>query len=196
MRGLAAHAIYNMSKEEYEFKQRQKRAEGLKQQKMRSLKKWGRAAIVLSVLISAVAAGAIHFGKSAQGGQKGSVHENAVLATSGVHWHPQLSIKIKGQEQEIPGNIGLGITESPTHTHEADGIIHLEFAGRVTEDNARLGKFFEVWGKTFNRDCIFDNCNGPDGQLKMLVNGAPNDQFEDYVMRDGDQIEIIFEQPD
>ena len=180
-----------MSKEEYELKQRQKEGERQKEKRTHSLKKWGKVTAILVVFLALAATGAIHFGKSAQ---KGPVHENAVLATAGVHWHPHLSIKIRGQEQAIPAGIGLGITEeSPLHTHEADGIIHLEFAGRVTEDDARLGKFFQVWGKTFNSECIFENCNGPDGHLKMFVNGQPNTQFGDYIMRDGDQIEIIFE---
>jgi len=120
--------------------------------------------------------------------------ESAVLAPNGIHWHAHLSIKILGQEQEIPAGIGLGVVENPIHTHEPDGVIHMEFSGRVTEDDIRLGKFFKIWGKTFNKDCIFDKCSGPEGQLKMFVNGQENFDFENYVMRDGDRIEIIFQE--
>lgn len=119
--------------------------------------------------------------------------KSELISTSGIHWHPHLSIKILGEEQKIPGGIGLGIAENPIHTHNPDGIIHLEFAGRVTENDVRLGRFFQVWGKTFNKDCIFDKCSGPEGQLKMLVNGKENFDFENYIMRDRDQIEIIYE---
>ena len=80
------------------------------------------------------------------------------------------------------------------HTHEADSVIHMEFSGLVREDDIRLGRFFEIWGKKFNRDCIFDKCNGPEGRLKMFVNQQPNYQFENHIMRDRDKIEIIFEQ--
>ena len=119
--------------------------------------------------------------------------ESEIIARNGIHWHPELSIKILGQKMEIPVNIGLGITERPIHTHEDTGIIHLEFSGFVRKDDIRLGEFFKVWGKTFHKDCIFDKCSGPEGQLKMLVNGESNSEFEDYIMRDKDKIEIIFE---
>ncbi len=179
-----------MQKEEYELKQRQKEAERQKEAKAHALKKMGKRTAILLILFLVILAGAIYIRKTAS---RVAVRENEQLSTSGIHWHPHLSIKIKGQEQEIPAGIGIGVAHQPIHTHEADGIIHLEFAGRVTENDARLGKFFAVWGKRFDGECIFDNCSGQDGQLKMFVNGQPSDRFADYIMRDGDQIEIIFE---
>jgi len=124
---------------------------------------------------------------------KFSAPEGDIVARNGLHWHPELSIKILGENQEIPEGIGLAPVELPIHTHDEHGIIHLEFSGIVREDDIRLGEFFKVWGKTFNKDCIFDKCSGPDGQLSMLVNGKENSEFENYLMRDGDKIEIIFE---
>ncbi|HDY69115.1 MAG TPA: hypothetical protein ENH85_15170 [Candidatus Scalindua sp.] len=123
-----------------------------------------------------------------------STPESKIISKQGIHWHADLSIKILGRYQGIPGNIGIGITELPVHTHEADSVIHMEFSGLVREDDTRLGRFFEIWGKKFNRDCIFDKCNGPEGRLKMFVNQQPNYQFENHIMRDRDKIEIIFEQ--
>ncbi len=116
-----------------------------------------------------------------------------IVAVNGIHWHPELAILIKNQKQEIPANIGLGITESPIHTHDATGIIHLEFSGAVTKENIKLGSFFKVWGKTFNHECIFNYCNGIAGSVKMLVNGKMNNEFENYEMHDGDKIEIRYE---
>ena len=63
----------------------------------------------------------------------------------------------------------------------------------VKKDDIKLGKFFDIWGKTFNKACIFDKCSGSDGQVNMLVNGELNSEFENYTMKDGDKIEIIFE---
>jgi hypothetical protein len=123
-----------------------------------------------------------------------STPESKIISKQGIHWHADLTIRILGRYQVIPGNIGIGITELPVHTHEADGVIHMEFFGLVREDDIRLGRLFENWGKKFNRDCIFDKCNGPEGQLKMFVNQESNYQFENYIMRDRDKIEIIFEQ--
>jgi hypothetical protein len=119
--------------------------------------------------------------------------ESAIISDEGIHWHTELSITILGQEQVIPGNVGLGITEQPIHTHDEGNIIHLEFAGSVKEDDIRLGRFFEVWGRQFNQNCIFTNCNGDEGTVKMFVNGEPNFEFENYVMRHEDKVAIIFE---
>lgn len=175
-----------------ELKQQRRLERERVRQKVRFRQKTKKIAlIVVSVLIIAAgaAAGIWRLGLRSEP----SAPEPKIISTNGIHWHPHLSIKINGEAKEIPSGIGLGITERPIHTHEADGVIHLEFPGRVTEDDVRLGKFFEIWGKTFNSNCIFDKCSGPEGQLQMLVNGQPNFDFENYVMRDGDKIEIIYE---
>ncbi len=115
------------------------------------------------------------------------------ISHTGLHWHPELAISIHGKREAIPASIGLGALHNPVHTHDDDNVIHLEFQGLVRKDDLRVGEFFEVWGKTFNRDQILDYRNGPEGTVKMLVNGQPNDQFENYVMQDKDKIEIRYE---
>ena len=125
--------------------------------------------------------------------KKTAPKESEIISQKGIHWHAQLIIKIFGQRQEIPALVGLAKGEKPIHTHEADGVIHLEFNGLVKKEDIKLGRFFEIWDKKFSRDCIFDKCSGAAGQLKMLVNGQPNSEFENYPMRDGDKIEITFE---
>ncbi|MEK7131616.1 MAG: hypothetical protein AAB797_02695 [Patescibacteria group bacterium] len=118
---------------------------------------------------------------------------DGVVSRRGLHLHPKLDIYIKGQLQEIPADVGIGAIHKPIHTHDRDNIIHLEFSGLVTLDNTRLQEFFKIWGKQFNSNCIFDNCNGPSGTVKMLVNGQPNDEFEKYPMKNKDKIEIRYE---
>ena len=117
-----------------------------------------------------------------------------IISKKGIHWHADLTIKVLGKYQNVPGSIGIAITELPVHTHEADNVIHMEFFSLVRDNDIRLGRFFEIWGKKFNRDCIFDKCNGPEGRLKMFVNQESNYQFENHIMRDRDEIEIIFQQ--
>ena len=109
----------------------------------------------------------------------------------GMHIHPNVRIVIKGEEQTIPANIGIqpGCMR-PIHTHDDSGTLHLEFPG---EQDVRLGQFFAVWGKTFNKNCIFDRCNSPEGTVKFFVNGQPNEEHENYPMKDGDKIEIRYE---
>ncbi len=116
-----------------------------------------------------------------------------IISRNGLHWHPELSIYIKGQKQEIPADIGLGFREEPIHTHDAMGVIHLEFSGLVVREDAKLANFFQIWGKQFNSNCIFKFCNGSEGKIKFSVNGKENNEFENYIMRDGDKIEIKYE---
>ncbi|MBI2626297.1 MAG: cupredoxin domain-containing protein [Candidatus Nealsonbacteria bacterium] len=124
---------------------------------------------------------------------KFSAPESDIVARNGLHWHSNLSINILGEAQDVPAGLGLGrLPHNPMHTHDRDNVIHMEFSGTVREDNLLLEKFFEIWGKQFNKDCIFDKCSGPDGNLKMMVNGKENSNFDNYMMRDDDKIEIIF----
>lgn len=124
---------------------------------------------------------------------KSSTPESDIISRNGLHWHSNLNINILGEAQDIPAGLGLErLPHNPMHTHDRDNVIHLEFSGTVKKDDLRLARFFEVWGKQFNKDCVFDKCSDPDGQLKMLVNGKENIEFENYVMQDEDKIEIIF----
>lgn len=122
-----------------------------------------------------------------------AVPEGDIVARGGLHWHPELTITIKGVHQTIPANIGIGAAHKPIHTHDDTGVIHLEFEGRVTKDDIRLSEFFKIWGKRFSSTCIFDYCNGADGSIKMFVNGKENSQFDQYEMHDKDRIEIRYE---
>ncbi|MDO8621510.1 MAG: hypothetical protein Q7R31_04510 [Candidatus Levybacteria bacterium] len=121
--------------------------------------------------------------------------EGEVVSRNGLHWHPKLSIYIKGGKQEIPANVGIGAIHQPIHTHEdnKEGIIHMEIQGVATKEQTKLGKFFQIWGKQFNSSCIFDKCNSVEGTVKMLVNGHENKDFENHLMKDGNNIEIRYE---
>lgn len=139
-----------------------------------------------------IAGGAI-FGVSWWIFQQEPTSESDIISRQGIHWHSDLSVKILGQYQDIPADIGIGITHRPIHTHDTDGVIHMELSGLVKEDNIRLGQFFEIWNKEFNKDCILDKCADQEEELKMLVNGELNYEFENYIMQDKDKIEIVFE---
>lgn len=117
-----------------------------------------------------------------------------ILSRNGLHWHSNLSIIIKGEKRDIPKDIGIGTTiHQSVHTHDADGVIHLEFPGVVRKNDTTLGAFFRIWGKTFSQNCIFDNCNSPEGTVKFFVNGTENAEWEKYHMQDNDKIEIRYE---
>ena len=112
-----------------------------------------------------------------------AVPESAIVSRNGLHWHPELAIHVKGIKQEIPAALGLGVIEMPIHTHDSTGIIHLEIGGLVRQEDIMLGQFFKNWGK----DIYSFGAN-----MKMLVNGKENAEYENYVMRDKDKIELEF----
>lgn len=146
----------------------------------------------MAVLTFVILVGGI-FVFAGQQSKEASIPEGDVVSRSGIHWHPQLSIYIKGEQQEIPKNFGIGAVHLPIHTHDSSGTLHLEMGGVITRDKIKLGNFFQLWGKEFNSNCIFDKCNSRDGAVNITVNGKENKEFENYQMRDGDKIEIRFE---
>src|SRR3989344_8502832 len=113
-----------------------------------------------------------------------SKSDPSVVSTNGLHWHPTLQIYVKGEKIEIPENIGLGAMHLPMHTHEDLPIIHLEFQGRVTEDDLMLGNFFKNWGK----DMRSFGTN-----MRMTVNSEENTEYENYIMKDKDVIELRYD---
>lgn len=132
--------------------------------------------------------------------------DDAVVSSSGIHWHPEISVSINGQPYVIPSNLGIGMQYAgyPTydpmmmmttmHTHDTSGQIHWEvMEGPVTERQVTLGSFFGLWGRTFNKDCIFEYCTGEGGTVSMFVNGEKNTAFEAYTIQDKDIIEIRYE---
>jgi len=132
--------------------------------------------------------------------------QGEIISQQAIHWHPELSITIKSEKQPIPANIGIGMQYAGypqydsmmmmtnIHTHDISGTIHWEvMEGPVRADDIKLGQFFSVWGKKFTSSCIFDTCNGPEGRITLKINGKENPDFENYLVKDRDKIEIVFE---
>lgn len=65
----------------------------------------------------------------------------------------------------------------------------------IHSTNVPLWVFFESIGMSFNRNCITldngDNFCGT-GQMKFYVNDRENNEYENYVFKDGDRILISF----
>lgn len=131
-----------------------------------------------------------------------SSSDDTVVSKSGIHWHPKLSIFINGQQQPIPANIGIGaqysnnpfydsmMSMTDIHTHDASGTLHWEVMdGPVKVDHVRLKAFFEIWGQPFNDHQLL---SANHGTVTMTVNGQPNSDLGQYIVRDGDNIVITF----
>lgn len=144
--------------------------------------------IIILILLSVILIGWSRFAE-----QKSVSTDPTVISTNGMHWHPKIAISIRGEDVPIPANIGLIGGHNPMHTHETDGTIHLEYEGIVREGDIRLGKFFELWGKEFNSNQIFENTNSDTEQVRMYVNGEENTEFDNYLLQETDLIEVKFE---
>lgn len=111
-----------------------------------------------------------------------------VVATNGIHWHPELTIYVDGEKQEIPANVGLVGGHQPMHTHVEDapqGVLHFEFGSVVRTEDLRLGNFFKIWG---NKDI-----QTAFGTLEsMTVNGKENTKYGDYEVQSEDKIELFY----
>ena len=110
-------------------------------------------------------------------------------ANLALHIHADLKIMIDGKELPIPANIRImpGVMR-PIHTHDSSGEIHIE---GPCERKFRLGEFFNIWGRGFSRECIFDYCI-ENGTLKVKINGAEDNNFENYIIREKDNILIEY----
>ena len=123
-----------------------------------------------------------------------------VVSQNGLHWHPTLEMYVKGEKVEIPQGVGLGGTHRPMHTHDDLPIIHLEFSGIVRKDDLKLGQFFKNWDKdmrSFGTNMLPSDERGSTEasrlNVRMTVDGVPNTEYENYLMGDGDRIELRYE---
>ena len=150
--------------------------EGLAQRRI--MKRMVKTAFVVVIIVGSIIAFVWYLAT------RPSIPEGEILSRSGLHWHHELAIFVKGEKQEIPANIGIGVTHNPVHTHDSSGVIHLEFPGLVRGDDVKLGRFFKVWDRdlmTFGRS------------VRMIVNGEENVELQNYRMKDGDKIELRYE---
>jgi hypothetical protein len=88
-----------------------------------------------------------------------------------LHHHVHLDLLINGEVVAVPANIGLSqAAESPLHTHDASGIVHVESANETFD--AFLGNVFDVWNVALSSTQIGGYKNEGDATLKVYVNGS------------------------
>jgi hypothetical protein len=88
-----------------------------------------------------------------------------------LHIHQHLDIWVDGRKVTVPAQIGIdagGGFISDLHTHETDGIMHVE---SPTQQTFTLGQFFAVWGLPLSADCIGSLCERGARQLRLWVGG-------------------------
>ena len=132
------------------------------------------------------------------------------------HVHAHLDVFVDGQPVVIPGGIGIETTDpavkrfgengfggipeegcgqaciSPLHTHDVDGVIHVE-AQTVT--GFTLGQFFEQMALRLDSACVDEYCV-PDTNIVVYVDGQPHSgDPADIVFRDLQEIAIVIGTP-
>jgi hypothetical protein len=132
------------------------------------------------------------------------------------HVHAHLDVFVDRVPVEIPGGIGIEITDpavkyfppneyggipedgceqvciSPLHTHDADGVIHVE---APAEGQFTLGQLFEEWAVRLDASCVDEYC-APDTPVAVYVDGQPQSgNPADIVIRDLQEIAIVIGTP-
>jgi Ca2+-binding RTX toxin-like protein len=101
-----------------------------------------------------------------------------------------LRIVIDGEQVDIPegaGHFSGGGGNSFAEAIDDDGTIRFR---DLTDRTFHLSEFFQAWGFTFDSDHIGRFQETGSLQLRMTVNGSNNTQFEDYVIRNGNEVVI------
>ena len=115
---------------------------------------------------------------------------------SDYHYHLYLNISINEERIEIPMKIGFEKNDKgetvflhPIHTYDNSGRVHVE----TTKNNtAKLGFFFDIWGKEFSNNMILDYSIDEEHILEMTVNEEKVDTFEETILEPYQVIEINY----
>lgn len=111
------------------------------------------------------------------------------------HVHARMNVYINGKPVEVPMNVGLSTTPrvmSALHTHDAEGIIHIE-ADAPRE--VKLSEFFTIWGVKFSKDQLGAYKNAGGKTVQVFANGKPVDDPENYIVKPKDQINVGYGAP-
>ncbi|MGH9950989.1 MAG: hypothetical protein ACRD5J_05130 [Nitrososphaeraceae archaeon] len=122
--------------------------------------------------------------------------EQGIGAAIVSHIHPKLNITVNGQPLLIPKDVGIhsslykdhsldryGMSGmAPLHTHDDTGTLHVE---SNVNRNYTLGQFIKVWG---GLDEILGTADS--NSIKMIVDGRPVTDFNNHILKDGEQISL------
>lgn len=93
-------------------------------------------------------------------------------AGAALHIHSHLDVYVNGDRVDVPADIGLSSSaESPLHTHDPTGVIHIESA--TANQAFTLGEFFDVWGVRLTSTCIGGYCSAGNDTLHVFVDEKP-----------------------
>lgn len=111
------------------------------------------------------------------------------------HIHALLHVYVEGAPVTVPANIGISPAdriESPLHTHDTSGIIHIE-AGQPHD--FKLADFFTVWGVAFSDSQLGGYRNAGDRTVQVFVNGKAVAAPVGYVIQTRDNVVVAYGAP-
>ncbi|HUT93242.1 MAG TPA: Ig-like domain-containing protein [Thermoguttaceae bacterium] len=128
------------------------------------------------------------------------------VTSEAIEAEAHLSIFINGQPTAIPINVGVDSQGniSTIYTVDANGTLKISPVGDVPIlDPVTLGHFFDTWknnaglanpnpNAVFNEGQILTHTTDAGHMIQVFVNGQANRQFEEYGIRDGDEIAIVY----
>lgn len=112
------------------------------------------------------------------------------------HMHPRLSVVVRERPISLSPNMGIGGVHAPLHTHESDGVIHVEGA-----QDATLGQFMALWGVGFERDRLGPYRPQGASRVRMWVKAPKAKSFKERPpdpalrLQDGQEIFLFYGPP-
>jgi Ca2+-binding RTX toxin-like protein len=106
----------------------------------------------------------------------------------------RLRIKIQGSVLTIPstaGSVTSGSSIAEVTSRSGNSAL-VEFRGDTAMEPFTLAAFFQQWGISFSGNGLAQFITGPAGAVSMTVNGQPNVDFNNYVVKNNDNIVIQY----
>lgn len=144
-----------------------RRRQGRTRGKTRSTTGWWWLLVIVGLVV------VVALGRSLAGAARGSSMPDEVgcspMEQLSYHVHMHLTIFVDGRQVPVTSNVGI----RPDcifwlHTHQADGVIHVEAASPHTYP---LGAFFRVWGQRLDSTHLLDRSVDGQHQIVAYVNG-------------------------
>lgn len=96
----------------------------------------------------------------------------------------------------MAANVGISMAdrlESPTHTHDTTGVIHIEAS--APSDRFTLGAFFDLWGVEFTPTQLGGYRAGAGKTVQVYVDGKPVSNGPAWPLHPHDNIVVSYGTP-